>query len=115
VAFVGGGGSLEIEPGLRAVDAPGFPEQYRAEALAQADALAILRAATTPIEWTYISPPPHDLVPGPKTGIYRAQTGDAPVLDAEGKSRITSGDFAAALVDELEQNRFARKRFTAAS
>lgn len=115
LAFVGGGGSLESEPGVRFVDAPGFPEQYRAEALAQGEALDILRNSDSPIEWTYLSPPPHDLEPGPKTGFYTVAAGDTPVVNAEGESRITSGDFAAALVDELEQNRFARQRFTASS
>jgi putative NADH-flavin reductase len=115
LAFVGGGGSLEIEPGLRVVDTPGFPPEYRNEALAQAEALHVLRSSDTPVEWTYLSPPPHLLEPGPKTGIYTVASGDAPVVNAEGESRITSGDFAAVLVDELEQNRFARQRFTASS
>src|SRR6478609_2546361 len=35
LAVIGGGGSLEVAPGVRAIDEPGFPEQYRAEALAQ--------------------------------------------------------------------------------
>ncbi len=115
LAFVGGGGSLEVEPGLRAVDAPGFPDQYRAEGLAQDQALQILRSYGGPIEWTYMSPPPHQLIPGEKTGEYQVRAGDAPVRSADGQSRITSGDFAAAFVDELENNRFARQRFTAGS
>jgi putative NADH-flavin reductase len=115
VAFVGGGGSLEVEPGRRVVDAPGFPAQYRAEALAQAEALDLLRDTPGPIEWTYISPPPHLLEPGPRTGRYAVQGGDSPVVNTAGESRITSGDFASALVDELEQNRFPRQRFTAGS
>ena len=115
LAFVGGGGSLEVSPGLRAVDAPGFPEQYRAEALAQADALALLRASDGAVAWTYMSPPPHHLVPGERTGAYTSRAGDAPVVDAAGESRITSGDFAAAFVDELERDEFAGRRFTAAS
>jgi putative NADH-flavin reductase len=115
VVFVGGGGSLEIEPGVRVVDTPGFASQYKNEALAQAEALEILRHAPTPIEWTYMSPPPHHLEPGPRTGTYAVSGGDAPVVNAAGESRITSGDFAAALVDEIEQNRFPRQRFTAGS
>jgi putative NADH-flavin reductase len=115
LAVVGGGGSLEVEPGVRVVDTPGFPTQYRAEALAQAEALDILRSSDTPIEWTYLSPPPHLLEPGPKTGVYAVAAGDSPVVNSEGESRITAGDFAAVLVDELEQNRFARQRFTASS
>ncbi|MFP5416926.1 MAG: NAD(P)-dependent oxidoreductase [Actinomycetes bacterium] len=114
LAFVGGGGTLEVTPGVRAVDAPDFPQQYRNEALAQAEALDILRASHG-VEWTYMSPPPHHLVPGDKTGRYRTAAGDSPVTNSEGQSTITSGDFASAFVDEIEQNRYARQRFTAGS
>jgi putative NADH-flavin reductase len=115
LAFVGGGGSLYIAPGLRAVDAPAFPEQHRTEALAQDEALRILQGAGDDVEWTYISPPPHYLLPGEKTGHYRVQAGDDAVVNADGESAITDGDFAAVLVDELEQNRYSRRRFTAGS
>jgi putative NADH-flavin reductase len=114
LAFVSGGGSLEIAPGVRTVDAPGFPAEYRNEALAQAEALEILRASHS-VEWTYMSPPPHHLVPGEKTGVYRTAAGDSPVINDEGEARITSGDFASAFVDEIENNHFARRRFTAGS
>jgi uncharacterized protein len=114
LAVVGGGGSLESEPGVRGIDRPDFPAAYRAEAEAQAEALDILRNADTTVDWTYLSPPPHDLVPGEKTGTYRVAAGDAPIVDEQGASRITAGDFASALVDELENDRFARRRFTAA-
>jgi uncharacterized protein len=114
LAFVGGGGTLEVAPGVRAVDAAGFPEQYRNEALAQAEALAILRASEG-VEWTYMSPPPHHLVPGEKTGRYRTAAGDNPVINEKGEATISTGDFAAAFVDEIENNRYARQRFTAGS
>ncbi|MFH9090084.1 NAD(P)-dependent oxidoreductase [Streptomyces sp. NPDC017673] len=115
VAFVGGGGSLNIAPGLRALDAPAFPERFRAEALAQAEALRILRDTGDDVEWTYLSPPPHYLLPGAKTGHYVVRAGDDAVVNADGESTITEGDFAAVLVDELERNRHPRRRFTAAS
>jgi putative NADH-flavin reductase len=113
LAFVGGGGSLETEPGVRHVDSPHFPPEYKAEALAQARALDILRASHG-VDWTYLSPPPVYFDAGEKTGTYRVAGGDAPVVDAQGESRINSGDFAAALVDELESPQFSRTRFTAA-
>ncbi|MHB1225499.1 MAG: NAD(P)-dependent oxidoreductase [Gemmatimonadaceae bacterium] len=40
IVIVGGAGSLEVAPGARLVDQPDFPDSYRAESLAQADALA---------------------------------------------------------------------------
>jgi len=110
---VGGGGSLEIEPGVREVDRPDFPDAYRAEAEAQAEALAILRGAESDVEWSYLSPPPRQFIDGEGRGGYRVQAGDRAVLDANGESRITSGDFAAAMIDELENPRFVGQRFTA--
>jgi len=114
LAIVGGGGSLEIEPGVREIDRPEFPAPYKAEAQAQAEALEILRAEGDGVDWTYLSPPPHELVRGEKTGGYRVREGNIAVMDDQGHSRITSGDFAAAMVDELEQHRFSGRRFTAA-
>lgn len=113
VAWMGGGGSLAAPGGGRLVDQPGFPEQYRAEALAQGQALELFRAAPESLHWTYLSPPPENLAPGEKRGRYRVQAGDQPVTDPSGDSGISAGDLAAAMVDELEQDRFARQRFTA--
>ena len=104
LVFCGGGGSLEVSPGVRAVDEPDFPPQYLAEALAQAEALAFFRAADTSVEWTYASPPPHHLEPGEKGGDYHARVGDTPVVDAEGESRLTSGDYAVAIVYALTEH-----------
>jgi hypothetical protein len=114
LVFCGGGGSLEVSPGVRAIDEPHFPPQYRAEALAQADALAFFRGADTSVEWTYASPPPHHLEPGEKRGGYHARVGDTQVVDAEGESRLTAGDFAVAIVYSLTENVSVRGRFTAA-
>jgi uncharacterized protein len=115
LAFVGGGGSLHIAPGERYVDAPSFAAEYRPEALAQADALRILREDSSGVDWTYLSPPPHNLVPGERTGVYRVQAGHSPVVRDDGQFGITFGDLASALVDELESPQFSRQRFTAGS
>jgi putative NADH-flavin reductase len=113
LVVVGGGGSLEAAPGTRIVDLPGFPEQYKPEALAQAEALDLLRSSGNALDWSYFSPPPEHFFPAEKTGAYRAAAGDAPVVNDDGESRLGSGDYAAALVDELEQPRFVQQRFTA--
>jgi putative NADH-flavin reductase len=114
LAVMGGGGSLLKPDGSRYIDEPGFPEQYKAEALAQAQALALLRATPDSLDWTYLSPPPHTLIPGDKRGRYDVRGDDRPVENGDGESTITSGDLAAAMVDELERPRFSRRRFTAA-
>jgi uncharacterized protein len=112
VAWVGGGASLNTPDGGRFIDQPGFPEEYKAEAMAQAEALDLFRSAPPEVDWTYLSPPVHELVPGDKQGGYRVAGGDEPVTDADGNNRVNSGDFAAAMVDELERPQFSRQRFT---
>jgi putative NADH-flavin reductase len=113
IAFVGGGGSLLAPDGNRFVDSPDFPAEYKTEALAGAEALELLRSAPAALDWTYLSPPAHDLRPGDKQGGYQVRGDDRPVTAADGTNSITSGDLAAALVDELEHPRFSRRRFTA--
>jgi putative NADH-flavin reductase len=112
LAMIGGGGSLLNEDGERLVDQPDFPEQYRPEALAAAEALALLRATPEQVDWTYLSPPPENLTPGDARGGYVVRGDDHPATDDAGRSAISSGDLAAALVDELERPQFTRRRFT---
>jgi putative NADH-flavin reductase len=114
LVFLGGGGSLEYAPGQRFVDSPDFPPQYLQTARDQAEALAILRAAQTPVAWSYVSPPPLSLVPGEKTGHYRAEARDTPIADEKGESRISVGDYAATVIDTLENESFIHARFTVA-
>jgi hypothetical protein len=113
IAMMGGGGSLLDDDGKRFVDHPGFPQEYKAEALAQAEALALLRATPETVDWTYLSPPAHQLTPGDKRGGYGVRGDDHPVIDDAGENAISSGDLAAAMVDELEHPQFSRRRFTA--
>jgi len=114
LVFIGGGGSLLAADGRRFVDAPAFPAEYRETALDQAEALQILRRDGGDLDWSYLSPPPVHLVPGTRTGGYRAEARDTPLTDRRGESRITIADLAAAAVDSLERRTFLRQRFTAA-
>ena len=109
---VGGAGSLETAPGVRLVDSPGFPEEYKAESLSQADALSAYRARAGNFDWTYISPAA-EMGPGTRTGRYR--TGDdALLVDAKGQSFISYEDFAKAVLDEIEHPTHPRARMTVA-
>ena len=108
---MGGAGSLEVAPGVQLLDTPDFPEDWRPLAQAHRDALEVYRQ-NADLEWTYISPAAF-IAPGPRIGHYRT-AGDQLLLDAQGKSSITIDDFAIAVVDELEQPRHIRERFTAA-
>lgn len=105
---VGGAGSLEVAPGLRLVDTPEFPAQYKAEASAGGDFLTLLRGERE-LDWTFLSPSAL-FVPGERTGKFRLGTDQ--LLVGEGGSTISFEDYAIALVDELESPRHSRARFT---
>jgi uncharacterized protein len=107
---VGGAGSLLVAPGVDIIDSGHLPAQYKTIAIAHRDALALLKKAD--IDWTYFSPAAF-IQPGERTGKFRLG-GDSLVADEKGNSSISAEDYAVALVDELEQPKHIRKRFTAA-
>ncbi|HEX4788940.1 MAG TPA: NAD(P)H-binding protein [Actinospica sp.] len=111
LVLVGGAGSLEVAPGQRLVDQPGFPDTYKSEALAHADLLDWLRGVED-VKWAYASPAA-EIAPGERTGNFRL-SGDALLSDADGRSFISAEDFAVALVDEAESGTHRGRRFTAA-
>ena len=108
IIMVGGAGSLEVSPGLQIVDAPTFPDAYKPVALAHRDAFYILRESD--LNWTYFSPAMM-IQPGERTGKFRLGK-DALVFDDKGNSSISAEDYAIALVDEVEQGRHTKQRFT---
>ena len=110
LVWVGGAGTLEVAPGVRAVDTDGFPAEYKAEALALGEVLNVLRTSSADIDWTYISPS-FVIAPGERSGQYRLG-GDEPLFDAQGNSRISNEDYAVALLDRVEKNDAPRKRIT---
>ncbi|MFC9914671.1 NAD(P)-dependent oxidoreductase [Streptomyces sp. NPDC059862] len=111
LVVVGGAGSLEVAPGQALVDQPDFPADLLGEALAHRDVLAFYRTVDD-LDWTYVSPPA-EIAPGERTGNFRIG-GDQLLSDAEGRSRISAEDYAAAFVDELESSAHLRTRITAA-
>jgi putative NADH-flavin reductase len=106
---VGGAGSLEIAPGVQLVDSPQFPAEWKTGASAARDYLNIIKKESD-LDWTFLSPA-INLHPGTRTGAFRLGT-DQPVFDADHKSEISVEDMAIAIVDELEQGQFIKKRFT---
>jgi len=104
---VGGAGSLLVDGG-RLVDQPDFPAAYKAEALTAAEALEAIRQAPEGLNWVFLSPAPV-LAPGERTGSYR--TGD----DSPAGEQISAEDLAVAIVDELEEPKHRRARFTVAN
>lgn len=106
---VGGAGSLEVKPGVELLDTPQFPEIYRATAEGARRALHMLRDEEA-LDWTMLSPSAH-LEPGSRTGKFRLGL-DQLLVDADGHSHISLADYAAAMIDELEEQRHLRQRFT---
>ncbi|MPZ59180.1 MAG: NAD(P)H-binding protein [Rhizobiales bacterium] len=111
LVVVGGAGSLEVAPGKRLVDQPDFPAQHKKDALRTAAFLDTLRAEPE-LDWTFISPAAM-LSPGARTGRYRVG-GDQLLRNDKGESRISTEDYAVAMLDEVERPRHRRKRFTVA-
>lgn len=109
---LGGAGSLEVAPGVAAVDTPHFPAEWKPNALAQRDALAVYRADAGDLDWTYISPAAI-IAPGERTGRYRVGF-EQMLFDDKGESKISIEDYAVAMIDELEKAGHIRKRITVA-
>jgi putative NADH-flavin reductase len=105
---VGGAGSLEIAPGVKLIDAPNFPEIYKAEASAGGAFLDLLYGVTD-LDWTFLSPAAM-FVPGERTGTFRVGTDQLIANDAG--SSISFEDYAIALVDEIETPKHVKARFT---
>jgi putative NADH-flavin reductase len=106
---VGGAGSLEVAPGIQLVDTASFPEAWKTGADEQRKSLEVFRKEKD-LEWTFFSPAIM-IEPGPRTGKFRLGK-DNPVFDEKGNSTISYDDYAIALIDELENPRFIRQRFT---
>ena len=107
--FVGGAGSLLLPDGSQVIQSPDFPEAYKPEATAGGIYLDTLRAEKD-LDWTFLSPSA-EFVEGERTGTFRLGQ-DHLLVSAEGKSWITFADFAIAMLDEVEQPKHTRQRFT---
>jgi putative NADH-flavin reductase len=113
VGVVGGaGGSLVAPGGPRVVDS-GFPEEFKAEALEAIGILEDLQADQSGRDWFFIHPAGGfgAWAPGERTGVYR-DGGDVIVTDEAGESFISGPDLAVAVIDEIENPKHTRGRFT---
>ncbi|MGN6179215.1 MAG: NAD(P)-dependent oxidoreductase [Mucilaginibacter sp.] len=107
--IVGGAGSLEVAPGKQLVDQPGFPDAYKATALAHRDALKIY-SKEKDLDWTFVSPAA-EIHPGERTGKFRTGTNQL-ISDANGRSHISMEDYAVAMLDEIENPMHPRAQMT---
>ena len=106
VFVVGGAGATEVD-GVRLVDTPGFPEEYKPEARTMGEILDFYTSASG-LDWTMLAPAPA-IAPGEPTGNL-VLGNDSPAGD-----HVTTGDFAVAALDEIEDPKHLHRRFTVAS
>ena len=107
--IVGGAASLYVAPGLQLIDTEGFPDFIKVEAEPARQALARIQQEQD-LDWTFLSPSVF-FGPGERTGNFRLGKDDL-LSDADGKSHISYEDYAIALLDEIEQPKHSRQRFT---
>lgn len=108
---VSGAGSLEIAPGVQLLDTPEFPAAWKEGASATRDAFHVIKS-TNDLDWTVLSPAMM-IEPGERTGKFRLGK-DQVVFNDKGESKISTADYAIALIDELEQPKHIKQRFTLA-
>jgi len=114
ILIVGGAGSLFVADGLQLVDTPDFPAEWKPGALAARDYLNILKDEQQ-LDWTFLSPAieMHQGTSGLRKGAYRTGL-DHPVFNEDNRSIISVEDIAVAIVDEIENPKHSRQRFTVA-
>lgn len=112
--LVGGAASLTVpnSPGTLVVDDTDWvPLAWRDIALACLAQHQLCQKDQV-VDWSYLSPPAM-ILPGERTGIFRLGS-DELLVDELGESAISLEDFAIALIDEAEQQKHHKKRFTVA-
>lgn len=106
ILVVGGAGALKVGDQLL-LQTTGFPAEYLREARTFA-AVYQEYLDSENLDWTMIAPSP-EIAPGTRTGSYVSE------LDTPAGGFISTQDFAAALIDEIEEPAHRGQRFTVAS
>lgn len=107
---VGGAGTLFCAPGIRVVDSGAIPAEIMGGAKSLGEFYLNTLCNEKEIDWVFFSPAGL-LEPGKRIGKFRLGKDDL-IVDETGKSHISVGDYALAMVDELEQANHHRERFT---
>ena len=109
VIAVGGAGTL-LSNGTRNMDLPTFPAAFEVAAKATERVLKImLDEKRIPAS---VLCPSLDLFVGERTGKYRTSNDDT-IFASDGSSRISTSDFAVAMIDEVKHKSHMVGRFTA--
>lgn len=104
--------TLEVAPGVRMLDTPDFPEQFKGFGNGHLAGLEAFRSSQTELDWLVLSPP-MVLDEGPRTGTYRVG-GDQVLTKEDGTGHISYADLAIALIDEIDTPKNHRTRISVA-
>ena len=110
---IGGAGSLYVDEDhtVQLNDTPEFPKEFLARSKTHGKSDDILRKFSN-VDWTMFTPPPILDVEGPKSNDYVLGNENV-ILNREGKPYLSYATFAQILVDEINNHKFGRQRFTA--
>ena len=110
---IGGAGSLYVDEDhtVQLNDTPEFPKEFLARSKTHGKSDDILRKFSN-VDWTIFTPPPILDAEGPESNDYVLGNENV-ILNKEGKAYISYATFAQILVDEINNHKFGRQRFTA--
>ena len=110
---IGGAGSLYVDEDhtVQLNDTPEFPKEFLARSKTHCKSDDILRKFSN-VDWTMFTPPPILDAEGPESNDYVLGNENV-ILNKEGKPYISYATFAQILVDEINNHKFGRQRFTA--
>ena len=110
---IGGAGSLYVDENhtIQLNDTPDFPKEFLARSKTHGKSDDILRKFSN-VDWTMFTPPPILDAEGPESNDYVLGNENV-ILNKEGKPYISYATFAQILVDEINNHKFGRQRFTA--
>lgn len=110
---IGGAGSLYVDEDhtVQLNDTPEFPKEFLARSKTHGKSDDILRKFSN-VDWTMFTPPPILDAEGPESNDYVLGNENV-ILNKEGKPYISYATFSQILVDEINNRKFSRQRFTA--
>lgn len=108
--IVGGAGTLFYAPGKMVIDADDVPAKLLPGIKSLGEFYLNTLRKENDIDWIFLSPAAN-MTPGERTGKFRIGKDDL-VVDVNGDSNISVEDYAVAMVDELEQKKYHKERFT---
>ncbi|HSK33464.1 MAG TPA: NAD(P)H-binding protein [Propionicimonas sp.] len=112
LGVLGGVSSVLVAPdGPRLFDVSDPAPEVLPEIQLGLDKLEAMKASPETLDWFYVSPAAEfgAWVPGTETGQYRVSD-DVLLTGPDGKSEISAGDLALAVVDEIENPTHHRRR-----